>query len=338
MLVIGVLAWAGVAVRAQVAMPDPSQISGVPLPDASVPSGTVSVRVIRGSFANNLSGVDVTFTIDGKTKTVKTDQAGRAQVVGLPKGARVTAATVVSGERLESQEITIADSGIRFVLAASDPEAAARAAEDKSLAAGPAVKGGVVLAGDSRVIAEFSLDRLNIYYLMAISNTARTPVDIGGPLVFDLPRSARGAALMDDSTKQATVNGSHVTVVGPFAPGTTHVNIEFELPYDGPTAHIEQRWPAPIEASQVFALKTGALDIQSPQLTQKQSAVEQGQPIIVAMGPGLAAGQPFTLDIINLPYHARWPRFLALGLAAVIALAGIRAAVTPGAPRAAARG
>ena len=49
------------AVVAQVNMPDLRQVSGVPLPAQDVPAGTVSVRVVRGSFANNLVNVEVTF-------------------------------------------------------------------------------------------------------------------------------------------------------------------------------------------------------------------------------------------------------------------------------------
>ena len=55
------------------------------------------------------------------------------------------------------------------------------AAEDKALAAAPPVKGIVVLGPESRVIAQMSNDLLHIYYVLDIINTARTPVDIGGP-------------------------------------------------------------------------------------------------------------------------------------------------------------
>jgi hypothetical protein len=340
-LVIFLLIFACLAaapVRAQVNMPDPRQISGVPLPASDLPSGTVSVRLIRGSFANNLSNVEVTFVVDGRPRTLKTDDAGRTQVTGLPRGATVMATAVVDGEKLETQSVTVGDGGVRFVLAAADPETAAREAENKRLAAGPAAKGAVVLGEESRFIAEFNLDRLSLYYIVQVVNTARTPVDIGGPLVFELPQGARGVSMMDDATKQATANGPRVTVLGPFAPGVTNVNFSFELPYSGPTAHMEQRMPAALQSLQVFALKTGELDISSPQLTQKTSTVQQGQPLIVAMGPAIAAGQSFAIDITGLPHHARWPRFTALTLASAIICVGIWAAVFPPASKRARRG
>ena len=40
-------------------MPDPKQISGMPLPVADVPIGTVTVRVISGQLTNALPGQTV---------------------------------------------------------------------------------------------------------------------------------------------------------------------------------------------------------------------------------------------------------------------------------------
>ena len=69
-------------------MPNPKEISGVPLPAPDVPAGTVSVRVVRGSFDEQSDESAVEFTVDGKTQTPKTDENGRAQVAGLKPGAR----------------------------------------------------------------------------------------------------------------------------------------------------------------------------------------------------------------------------------------------------------
>jgi hypothetical protein len=317
-------------------MPNPKEISGVPLPADDLTAGTVSVRVIRGSFANNLPGQKVEFTIDGAKRTVATDASGRAEVGGLKPGARVRAETVVDGERLMSQDVTIGRTGIRIVLVATDPEAAGRAAEDRALAAGPAVRGMVVLGGESRVIAEMSDDRLRIFYVLEIVNPARTPVDTGGPLIFDLPREARGAAVLEGSSKQATANGPRVTVTSPFAPGVTRVEIAYELPYDGPTAKLTQRWPATLDEVTVIVPQVGSLDVESRQTPSKRSVTEQGQVIIIGSGPAIPAGQALELAITGLPHHARWPRRLAVGLAGAIVAAGIWAAVFAGPRRKAA--
>jgi hypothetical protein len=309
-------------------------MSGVPLPSTDLPAGTVSVRVVRGSFANNVADATVTFLVDNQPTDVRTDAMGRAEIKDVRAGARLKAFVVVDGERLDTQEVTIGASGFRFILSSGASASAGSPSDPAS--AGPPVKGAVVFGPESRVIAQFSNDSLFIFYVVSILNSASAPVDIGGPITFELPEGARGAVAVEDSSPQATVNGSRVVVRGPFAPGTTRANIRFELPYSGPTATIEQRWPAPLQQVQVFALKTGEMDLESPQLATKQSAMQEGLPIIVASGPGLGAGQALRLEITGLPYHAAWPRYVALALAGAIMSVGIWAAF-PRSPRAGGR-
>src|SRR4051812_5911807 len=124
-LVVALSVWAGIGVLARDAPPqmDLRQAAGVPLPVADVPAGTVSVRVIRGSFANNLPNVAVQLLVNGTPRTATTDASGRAQFSGLAAGARVKATAAVDGEKLESQEFTIAASGIRVMLLATDKTA-----------------------------------------------------------------------------------------------------------------------------------------------------------------------------------------------------------------------
>jgi hypothetical protein len=312
---------------AQPQMPDPKAMSGSVLPVTDIPAGTITARVIRGSFDQNIAGQVVEFIVDGASRRVTTDENGRATIAGLEAGARVRAVAVVGGERLESQEAVVASSGLRIILVATDPNAAARATEDAALAKAPPVKGLVVLGGDSRVIAEFSEDRLTFFYLLDVVNTARTPVDIGGPLIFDLPRSARSAAVMEGSSKQATAIGPRVTVVGPFAPGVTPVRIAFELPYGGPEVRLEQRWPAALQETAVIVQKVGDIDAASPQFATKQARSEGGDSFILGIGPAIPAGQALVLDITGLPHHPRWPRYVALGLAGAILAVGIWAAI-----------
>jgi hypothetical protein len=314
---------------AQGAMPNPKEMSGMVLPVTDVPAGTVTVRVIRGSFDKPVVDHPVEFTIDaGEPRAARTDASGRAQVSGLRPGARVRAVTTVDGERLESQEAVVAQSGLRIMLVAADPDAAARAAEDKALAGAPPAKGMVVLGPESRVVAQLADDQLNIFYGLEILNSARVPVDIGGPLIFDLPRDARGTTVMEGSTKQATASGPRVTVTGPFAPGTTPVEIGFVLPYGGDTARLVQRWPAALQQTTVLVMQTGGLAIASPQVAQKRDLSSEGQAIILGSGPGIPAGQTLELQITGLPSRPLWPRYLAVSLAAIITLAGLWAAAT----------
>jgi hypothetical protein len=289
----------------------------------------VSVRVIRGDFSNNVTKQPVQFVIGAKTETRATDAEGRAQISGLAPGTHLKAVAVVDGERIESQDIAIGSTGIRVVLVATDPEVAKRAAEDRRLAEAPAVRGTVVFSPESRVIAQFENDKLTIFYVLDVLNTARTPVDIGGPLIIELPSEAQGAALLAESSKQATVNGGHVTVLGPFKPGATSVQVAFGLPFTGASAHLEQKWPVPLEQVAVLVPQTGGLDFRSPQVSKKDHGTDQGQELLLGSGPALPAGALFTLDVDGLPHHALWPRYVALTLAGLFMTMGIWAAATP---------
>src|SRR5215467_7155764 len=85
-------------------MPDPKQMSGMPLPVPDLPVGTVTARVIRGQLSNPLEGQAVELTGAGAVKTATTDASGRATFASLTPGTRVKMTVTVSGERVESQE------------------------------------------------------------------------------------------------------------------------------------------------------------------------------------------------------------------------------------------
>ena len=325
---IGLVLLLAASSAAAQALPNPREMSGVPLPSSDLPAGTISVRVIRGTFANNVSGVPVEFVSGDRTTTVTTDSSGRAQTSGWTRGARVIARTTVDGERIESREVVVGDGGVRIMLVAGVGTPGSPAAEVLSPTTA-AVPGAVVLGPTSRVVVDFVDDRLRVFYVMDVVNGAATPVDIGGPVIFDLPRTARGVTMLEDSTKQATANGARVTVTGPFAPGSTTVSFGYELPHNGPTVQLLQTWPVRLDALQVYALKTGDLDLASPQFRSKELTHREGQPLVAGIVPAQQAGQSLTLEITGLPYHARWPRYTALAAAGVIVSWGLWAAFVP---------
>lgn len=312
-LCLGVLVGVGgVTLPAQVQMPNPKEMSGRPLPATDVPVGTVTVRVIRGGFDKDVPNQPVEFTIDGTARVVNTDATGRATVSGLRSGTSVTAVATVDGERLESQTFVMGSSGMRVALVATDPEDTARASEDKALASAPATKGIVVLGPGSRVVVELGEDGLTVFYLVEILNTARTPVDIGGPLIFELPQGARGTTILEGSSPQGSANGPRLIVTGPFAPGATMVEAAYELPYRGATVSLEQVWPATLQQLSLIVEQQGALDISSPQVSGRGMMSNQGKPFISASGPAIQAGQKLTVDFSGLPHRPLWPRWVAL--------------------------
>src|SRR5213080_2374459 len=102
--VLGVLCGESAVVHGQFQMPDPKEMSGIPRPVDDLPNGAISVRLIRGSLANNIVNHPVKIVGGGKELTVKTDENGRAQFNEVTPGATVKAVADVNGEHLESRE------------------------------------------------------------------------------------------------------------------------------------------------------------------------------------------------------------------------------------------
>lgn len=305
---------------AQFQMPDAKQMSGIPRPVDDLPDRTVSVRVIRGDLANNLPNQPVEFIVDGQSRTVNTNESGRAEFVATA-GAVVKAVTTVDGERLESQEFPApAQGGVRLLLVATDKEKEAQRAAE---AAAPASEGVVVLAGETRLVVEPDEENARVYYLLDIVNNARVRVNPKTPFHFDLPTGAAGATLMEGPTDQVTITGTRVRIQGPFAPGATFVQIGFILPQSGGTIAMEQTFPANLEQLGVIVKKVGEAKLDSPQLSRQQEMPAGGETYIAAAGGLVPSGAPIILNVTGLPHQSQAPRYVALGLAAAVILLGL---------------
>jgi Double zinc ribbon len=188
----------------------------------------------------------------------------------------------------------------------------------------PAVKGTVTLGPNTRIVVEPGDEVLTVYYVLDIVNSGKAPVDLGGPLQLDLPEGARGGGIMDGSSPQGKLLGAHLTVVGPFKPGSTEVQLGFELPTGSATKTITQTFPVAVPATSVVLQRAGIEDLVSPQLADRQETTNQGQPIVMARGAALGPGGTLSFDVTGLPHHPRWPRYLALTLAVGFLFVGIR--------------
>jgi hypothetical protein len=311
--------------HAQIAMPDPSQIAGRALPSPELPDGTVAVRLVRESIGNNITRHDVTVSAGDVSRSAKTDENGRAQISGLPPGATATARAVVDGEELTSQPFEVPRSGgIRVILISGLERARARREKEEAEAAkAPAAKGTVAFGSESRLVFEFQNDALSVFYLLDIVNTARTRVDIGGPLIIELPSGAGGTRIMQGSFAGATSQGDRVTIAGPFPAGTSSVQIGFGLLYSGDSVTLSQTFPAPLQQLAVFVEKIGALELSSPQFSDKrETKTGDGTPFLVGTGGALPAGAALTIQLANLPHQSTWSRRVALALAGLILAAG----------------
>jgi hypothetical protein len=305
----------------QIAMPDPALIHGRAIPAAELPQGTVTVRVVREAIGNNVAGQAVRLVVNGAPRNAVTDDQGRAEFPNLPAGVDVRAEADVSGEALVSDSFKVpASGGLRVILVAGLKESAARKdADAAAAAAAPPVPGAVVIGPNSRMLMEFRDDALQMFYVLDILNNARTRVDIGGPLVIDLPEGAGGAGVLEGSSPAATVAGDRLTVTGPFAPGVTSVQVGFTLRHDSPTLTIQQTWPVPVQQLTVAMEQVGAASMSSPQFsTVGEVKAETGTPFLLASGPAVPAGGTVTIQLTNLPAHSPVPRYVALALAAAI--------------------
>lgn len=328
-LVVLGLAW---PVAAQVGMPDVSQMNGKAIPAPELPAGTVTVRVVREAISNNIEGQSVTLIAGMTSRTATTDARGRAEFPGLPRGG-ARAETTVDGERLVSDPFEVPTTGgLRVILVAGVAKAAQRHQQEAaSAAATPPQRGAVVFGGASRVLIQFNDDSMQVFYVLDVVNRAAFRVDIGGPLIIDLPSGAGGARVLEGSSPTAKASGNRITVLGPFAPGTTAVQIGFELRYDRSTVTFAQAWPAPLDQVTVGVQQVGAVTMRSAQFAQtNQLRTDDGVVLLVGRGVALAKGTPLVVELSDLPLHSRVPRDVALALAGIIVLAGIGLAARGG--------
>jgi len=313
-------------------MPDPSLIHGRAIPAPELANGTVTVRVVREAIGNNAPGQQVTVTVGGAARSATTDAQGRAEFHGLPSnGANAIAEVTVDGEKLVSQPFAVPTSGgLRVILVAGMAKAAEREKREEAAAlAAPAMKGVVSLGGDTRIVMEFNNDTLFAFYLLEIENTARTRVDIGGPLKIELPPEAAAARIREGSSPTAEVDGTHLTVHGPFAPGTTSVQVEFSLRFTNTSHTVTQSFPVSLQRAVVGVEKVGNLAMSSPQFSSVTELPTENGVYLLGQGAALQPGTPLTFTLANLPVHSRTAQYTALALSVLVVGIGVWLAMKP---------
>ena len=307
-------------------------MAGIPRPVDDLPNGSVSVRVIRGGFTNNIPNQTVELHVGSTVLTTKTDAEGRAQFDKLTAGALTKAVADVDGEHLESQQFPApAQGGVRLVLLASGDKGGAAAPAPGP----PAATGPVVIGGQTRIIMQPGEESLTLYYLLDVVNNSPAPVNPPTPFTFEMPTGATGTAVLQGSSPLATTNGPRVTVTGPFPPGSTFVQVGSQFTVTSGSFDIAQRFPADLTQYAVIVKKVGDTKLVSAQLAAQQVIPAQDETFIGAEGTPVSAGQPLTVSVTDLPHHSTTPRWIALLLALGIVLAGVWAAVRPPADAAA---
>jgi hypothetical protein len=90
--------------------------------------------------------------------------------------------------------------------------------------------GPVTIAGESRIVIEPGDGTLAVYYILDIVNASSSPVNPEKPFVFTMPADATNTTVIQGSSPLASNKGREVTVVGPFPPGTTAIQVAAEFP------------------------------------------------------------------------------------------------------------
>ncbi len=311
-----------VLLSAQFQMPDPKMMSGIPRPVDDLPSGSISVRLIRGQLSNNITNHVVELhQANGRVTRVSTDDAGRAQFDKLPAGTSVKATADVDGEHLESQDFLVpSQGGIRLMLVATDKNAPKAAPE------APAVTGTITLSDNSRIVFEPGDDDVAVYYILELVNNNTNPVNPNPPFAFDMPKGAQGTTILDGSSPIVRSNGAHISLGGPVPPGKSLVQIVAEMPTETGALDITQSFPAPMDHLAVLVKKVGDTKLESPSIERQQDFAQQGEVVIGAMGGAVPAGKAIELHLVDLPHHSVVPRYTALAVAGVVLLAGAWAA------------
>jgi hypothetical protein len=320
------------ALPAAAQMPDPRIMSGQIIPSPELPTGTVTVRVIRQTIMNVAPGIDVELHGAGDVRHATTGPEGRAEFPSLPAGARVHAVAVVDGERLRSIEFDVpAAGGVRTMLAAGvgvgemvnggpAPSAAAPAAP---VASAPAAQPGqLAFANDTRFAVEFQDDTLAIFYLLDIVNPSSGPVALSEPLVIDLPAEASGAGLLEGGSPLATVKGRRVTIAGTLPSGVTTVPVAYRIESWGGTWSLSQTFPLPIVDVALVVQKVGGMRLSSPSAPTVRDTQLQGTAFIMGTGASVPTGTPLQLTLSGLPHRSRVPVYVTLAIAGGLALWG----------------
>jgi hypothetical protein len=299
------------------AQPDPSQMSGIPRPDPNLVDGSITVRVIRGTFANNVVGLSVELRAGDTVSSVDTDAEGRATFTSLSPGSQVTVATTLDGDALESQSfVTPGRGGVAVLLVGVSGTGG------DAMTSPPARQGRVTFGQDSRILVELGEENVEVYYLLDVMNVANEPIDPETAFEFTLPPGAQAGTVLQGSSPRTIIDDQKVLVTGGFTAGVTPVRIAYVMPYSTGSLVLSQVFPADFDQLLVFIEQWGAIDVASTLIERRgEMAADEaggGKPLLWAAGGRALAGLPLVLELSGLPHHSGWPRIIALSLSGLI--------------------
>ena len=293
------------------AQPDPSQMSGLPLPDGELPDGTISVRVIRGQLTNNVQD----HPVDLHQGDIVTDRHHRCQRPGDVSHAE-SRCRGICGDRARRPAYPVpAVRGTRARWCA--PHARGRGRSDGACATG----GAGIRDIWERIVDPDRAGRGNRRGLLPARRAQYGP-GAGRAGGADCLRTCRRGRSRPPCCRDRRPGRSRrdraSSCPDRFPPGVTPLRVGYVLPYTSGSLVVSQRFPANLEALVMMVEKWGAMDVASKQISRRGDlsvAESGGTPYLLAGGPLIPAGEPLAFELTGLPHHNRMPTNLALVIA-----------------------
>ena len=312
-------------------MPDPSAMSGIPLPSQDLPAGTIVVRIAKGSLAETLPGAEVTILAGGKRFTAKADAQGRARIEGVPPDVEA----VASAAGTSTPAFTVpADAGARMLLfvpgpgGASAPEAMppGHGAMPPAHGAGmePVVGGEVVMASNTHIVAEIEDDKLEVFQALHLVNEG-PPRPAGSGIVIPLPKGATDVSIAPELEGRLRPEDGAVVWTAPLPTGPQELNLSFRMPIDGGEVVLRQPTRQPWRGFSIVAREIEGMTLEGPGLGPLEQRSLESQRFVVARGGEIPSGGALELRFRGLPSVDSTGRNVAAGLALLLMGWGVAA-------------
>jgi hypothetical protein len=325
-----------------------------PLSAPELPTGTVSVRIGRGSLSNNAVGLEVTANVmaaDGKVQklTTKTGPDGRALFKDLPVGAHFQAQVTVDGQALKTADFPVpSEGGTRLILVSAGTGAEA-APDEQAMPPGhegmmQAMRGDAPHAtskertGDvsalrmgpgSRLVLDLREDSLVVMEELVLENTSDKIFQPGpNGLMLPVPDGGKDVEIIPGGVP-LKAEGSSVAVTGGIPPVTSGMPVRARF---GMTiaarnrGEIEIRQPVPmgLPTPLLFVPDNLGLTVQAAGLREMPPQTDDAKSVVhIFELPSVPNGGILRFTVTGMPTRSHTGQAVAGMLFFLVVLGGV---------------
>jgi hypothetical protein len=310
--------------------------SGVAREDASLPTGTLELRLLDerdAPIADHpiLLGM-VTKQGEVETKRARSDGAGNARFTDLPTGKQTGYAAVIEwhGLRLNTAPFAMPETGgaraeIRALTRTADPSA-------------------ITIGAGARIVVQMAEDRLQILEFLPLENTSDKMFDPSpGAFEIPLPTGFTGAQPQENDRKIDVRQDHGIAVHGPIIPKQSQLGVSaserqadeivfgFELKYYGDSHVFSQPVPNGIgQFTLITDQKVAGLALSGPGVSARTERVLNGRKYWVMSAAAVPPGGTINFTISGIPATDASGRITAGVLSVLLIIATIIFARKPG--------